>query len=148
MALSFIYFHCTIIPLLSLSFLYSMMYFPAITVLGSTNRWQKSTLDCAQPEVIQKFKFRQKLGTRNLNISMLLKTAKMAKTVKTLFKGENDNFSFLVQAQKWLFVMLSHVTFHMSHITCDVSNAYVDPRDMLNNFCFDVYQSMLKSHCL
>ena len=27
----------------------------------------------------------------------------------------------------------------MSHVTCLMSNAYVDPWDMLNNFCFHVY---------
>ena len=27
----------------------------------------------------------------------------------------------------------------MSHVTCLMSNAYVDPWDMLNNFCFRVY---------
>ena len=32
-----------------------------------------------------------------------------------------------------------HVTCGMSHVTCLTSNAYVDPWDMLNNFCFEVY---------
>ena len=27
----------------------------------------------------------------------------------------------------------------MSHVTCHMSNAYVDRWDMLNNFCFHVY---------
>ena len=27
----------------------------------------------------------------------------------------------------------------ISHVTCLMSNAYVDPWDMLNNFCFHVY---------
>ena len=31
----------------------------------------------------------------------------------------------------------------MSHVTCHMSNAYVDPWDMLNNFCFHVYAQML-----
>ena len=30
----------------------------------------------------------------------------------------------------------------MSHVTCLMSNAYVDPWDMLNNFCFHVYAQM------
>ena len=30
----------------------------------------------------------------------------------------------------------------MSHVTCLMSNAYVDPWDMLNNFCFLVYAQM------
>ena len=37
---------------------------------------------------------------------------------------------------------MSHVTFRMSHVTCLMSNAYVDPWDMLNNFCFYVYAQM------
>ena len=35
-----------------------------------------------------------------------------------------------------------HVTCRMSHVTCLMSNAYVDPWDMLNNFCFHVYAQM------
>ena len=33
---------------------------------------------------------------------------------------------------------------HISHVTCHMSNAYayVDPWDMLNNFCFHVYAQM------
>ena len=27
----------------------------------------------------------------------------------------------------------------MPHVTCLMSNAYVDPWDMLNNFCFHLY---------
>ena len=27
----------------------------------------------------------------------------------------------------------------VSHVTCDMSNAYANPWDMVNNFCFDVY---------
>ena len=34
---------------------------------------------------------------------------------------------------------MSHVTCRMWHVTCLMSNAYVDPWDMLNNFCFQVY---------
>ena len=34
---------------------------------------------------------------------------------------------------------MSHVTFRLSHVTCYMWNAYVDPWDMLNNFCFHVY---------
>ena len=34
---------------------------------------------------------------------------------------------------------------HMPHVTCHMSNAYVDPWDMLNNFCF---MSIVKSWCL
>ena len=34
---------------------------------------------------------------------------------------------------------MSHVTFRMSYVTCYMSNAYVDPWDMLNKFCFHVY---------
>ena len=33
---------------------------------------------------------------------------------------------------------MSHVTFRLSHVTCYMWNAYVDPLDMLNNFCFHV----------
>ena len=38
---------------------------------------------------------------------------------------------------------MSHVTYRMSYVTCQ--NAYVDPRDMLNKFCFHVYA---QSHSL
>ena len=34
---------------------------------------------------------------------------------------------------------MSHVTLH---VTCIMSSAYVDPWDMLNNFCFHVYAQM------
>ena len=34
---------------------------------------------------------------------------------------------------------MSHVACRMSHVTCLMSNAYVDPWDMLNNFCFHVH---------
>ena len=34
---------------------------------------------------------------------------------------------------------MSLVTFHLSHVTCYMWNAYVDPLDMLNNFYFLVY---------
>ena len=34
---------------------------------------------------------------------------------------------------------MTHVTFCLSHVTCYMWNAYVDPWDMLNNFCFHVY---------
>ena len=50
-----------------------------------------------------------------------------------------NNFCFHVYAQKWVFVIMSHVTFRLSHVTCYMWNAYVDPLDMLNNFCFLVY---------
>ena len=50
-----------------------------------------------------------------------------------------NNFCFHVYAQKWVFVIMSHVTCHMYHVTWLMSNAYVDPWDMLNNFCFHVY---------
>ena len=102
-----------------------------------------------------------------------------------------NKFCFHVYAQKWVFVIMSHVTCDMSHVTCDMSyvkclcwslghaeqllfwslcskvsicnyvtchmlhvtcrmshvtclmsNAYVDPWDMLNNFCFHVYAQM------
>ena len=33
----------------------------------------------------------------------------------------------------------NYVTCQMSHVTCLMSNGYVDPWDMLNNFCFHVY---------
>ena len=32
-----------------------------------------------------------------------------------------------------------YVTGHRLHVTCLMSDAYVDPCDMLNNFCFHVY---------
>ena len=35
-----------------------------------------------------------------------------------------------------------YVICRMSHVTCLMSNAYVDPWDMLNNFCFHVYAQM------
>ena len=47
---------------------------------------------------------------------------------------------------------ISHVTCHNAHVTCHMSNAYayVDSRDMLNNFCFHVYAqkwvSVIMSH--
>ena len=34
---------------------------------------------------------------------------------------------------------MTHVTFCLSHVTCYMWNACVDPWDMLNNFCFHVY---------
>ena len=54
---------------------------------------------------------------------------------------------------------MSLVTFYLSHVTCYMWNAYVDPLDMLNNFCFLVYAQKLvfvimshfacrMSHCL
>ena len=38
---------------------------------------------------------------------------------------------------------MSDVTCHIAHVTCHMSNAYVDPWDMLNNFRFHVYAQML-----
>ena len=38
----------------------------------------------------------------------------------------------------------NYVTCHMSNVTCLMSNGYVDPWDMLNNFCFHVYIQKLK----
>ena len=56
-----------------------------------------------------------------------------------------NNFCFQVYAQKWVLVIMSHVTCHIlhvtchiAHVTCHMSNGYVDPWDMLNNFCFHV----------
>ena len=37
---------------------------------------------------------------------------------------------------------MSNVTCRMLHVTCHMSNAYVDPWAMLNNFCFHVYAQM------
>ena len=34
---------------------------------------------------------------------------------------------------------ISHITCHIAHVTCYLSNAYLDPRDILNKFCFHVY---------
>ena len=34
---------------------------------------------------------------------------------------------------------MSHVTFRLSHVTCYMWNACVDPWDMLHNFCFHDY---------
>ena len=39
----------------------------------------------------------------------------------------------------------NYVTCHITHVKCHMSNAYVDPWDMLNNFCF---MSIVKSWCL
>ena len=57
-----------------------------------------------------------------------------------------NNFGYHVYAQKCVFVIMSyvtfcmsHVTYHIKHATCYMSNAYVDPWDMVNNFCFHVY---------
>ena len=36
-----------------------------------------------------------------------------------------------------------YVTCRMSHVTCDMSNAYVDRWDMLNKFCFHLYAQKL-----
>ena len=33
----------------------------------------------------------------------------------------------------------NYVTCDILHVKCHMSNAYVDPWDMLNNFCFHVY---------
>ena len=33
-----------------------------------------------------------------------------------------NNFCFHVYAQKWVFVIMSHVACHMSHVTCDMSH--------------------------
>ena len=43
---------------------------------------------------------------------------------------------------------MSHVTSHMfscvsTKVTCLISHAYVDPWDMLNNYCFHAYAQML-----
>ena len=61
-----------------------------------------------------------------------------------------NNFCFHVSAQKWVFVIMSHVTCRMSHVTWIMSSAYVDPWDMLDNFCFHVYAQkwvfVIKSH--
>ena len=48
--------------------------------------------------------------------------------------------SMLKSEYLWL-CHISHVTCHNAHVTCQMSNAhaYVDSRDMLNNFCFHVY---------
>ena len=36
--------------------------------------------------------------------------------------------------------MLNNICFNVyAQVTCQMSNAYIDPWDMLNNFCFDVY---------
>ena len=43
---------------------------------------------------------------------------------------------------------VSIVACRMSHVTCHMSNAYVDRWDMLNNFCFHVYAQNLLSHFL
>ena len=51
-----------------------------------------------------------------------------------------NNFCLHVYAQKWIFVIMSHVTFRLSHVTCYICQMLiVDPWDMLNNFCFDVF---------
>ena len=39
---------------------------------------------------------------------------------------------------------IQHVTWHLMwhDMTCEMSNDYIDPWDMLNNFCFHVYTQM------
>ena len=37
-----------------------------------------------------------------------------------------NNFCFHVSAQKWVFVIMSHVTFRLSHVACYMWNAYVE----------------------
>ena len=37
----------------------------------------------------------------------------------------------------------NYVTCHITHVKCHMSNAYVDPWDMLNNFCFHLYGQIL-----
>ena len=32
----------------------------------------------------------------------------------------------------------NYVTCHISHVTCHMSNAYIDPWDMLNKFCLQL----------
>ena len=39
--------------------------------------------------------------------------------------------------------MLKSGICEMSSVKCEMSNAYVDPWDMLNKFCFHVYAQML-----
>ena len=58
-----------------------------------------------------------------------------------------NNFGYHVYAQKCVFVIMSHVTYHIKHATCYMSNAYVDPWDMLNNFCFHVLKSEYLKLC-
>ena len=52
----------------------------------------------------------------------------------------------LAHAEQLLFSCLcskvsicNYVTFHITQVTCHMSNAYVDSWHMLNNFCFDVF---------
>ena len=45
-----------------------------------------------------------------------------------------NNVCFHVYTQKWVFVIMSYVTYHISH---------VDPWDMRNNFCFHDYDQKL-----
>ena len=47
----FTYFYTTIWPLFWANFLYNIMYFPASTVLGSINFWQKFTFELDQSEI-------------------------------------------------------------------------------------------------
>ena len=63
---------------------------------------------------------RQKLGTRNV---LMFKCSE-----QLLFSCVSSKVS-----------ICNYVTCRMSHVTCHMSNAYVDHWDMLNNFCFHLY---------
>ena len=61
-----------------------------------------------------------------------------------------NNFCFDVFAQKWVFVIMSHVACHMSHVTCHMSHVLCQMLMLILGTCWTifVFMSMLKCRCL
>ena len=61
-----------------------------------------------------------------------------------------NNFCFDVFAQKWVFVIMSHVTCCMSHVACHMSHVLCQMLMLILGTCWTifVFMSMLQSHCL
>ena len=62
--------------------------------------------------------------------------ARVAKFAKLAFNHSRHAEQLLSSC---LCSIVSICDYDMSHYACHISNAYVDPWDMLNNFCFHVY---------
>ena len=61
-----------------------------------------------------------------------------------------NNFCFEVFAQKWVFVIMSHVTCCMSHVACHMSHVLCQMLKLILGTCWPifVFMSMLKCRCL
>ena len=61
-----------------------------------------------------------------------------------------NNFCFDVFAQKWVFVIMSHVTCCMSHVACHMSHVLCQMLMLILGTCWTifVFMSMLKCRCL